>query len=400
MDGGGDESARYWGALNDLRQLHEDIYGRLNDAQHGHSALLPGVLFLGLGAAGVAGLTLATVLGGPPEGWLDWLVFAILYAVPGLLLVGGVWALVDRGTRLRKTQAYGERRPAYDGWRGALAALADRWDGEVGSGGIRSACIFLIDHWPDQAPQMVIAPIQGDRNNRLTLTAIVQGHPVLLQIIDLLEPVGDFSPPALAVLVACPLDPASATAEPGQTPAGRWLTERGLRIGWNRAGAYALHGGPADALLTVESLEQVAETLVRLCRSAPAGVRIPEPEPVTRDPSAGPQEVAEHFLRALAARDALGALAYADTLLSVGRLGELTPDEVDEAIDDLRARPIGWRPGRLSQSDDTGTYRVKATLTHRPPAELSVHIARRRGRWLVSGYSVGTEQVIGVEHDG
>ncbi|MDX6432519.1 MAG: hypothetical protein QOE54_4885, partial [Streptosporangiaceae bacterium] len=81
MDGGGDESARYWGALNDLRQLREDIYGRLDDAQHGESTLLPAVLFLGLGAVGVAGLTLATVLGGPPEGSLDWLVFAILYAV-------------------------------------------------------------------------------------------------------------------------------------------------------------------------------------------------------------------------------------------------------------------------------------------------------------------------------
>src|SRR5437879_5645378 len=99
---------------------------------------------------------------------------------------------------------------------------------------------------------MVIAPIPGERNDRLTLTATVHGHPVLLQIIDLLEPVGDFSPPALAVFVACPLDPASATTEPGQTTAGQWLVEQGLRIGWNRAGAYALHGGPADALLTVE----------------------------------------------------------------------------------------------------------------------------------------------------
>jgi hypothetical protein len=55
MQFGGDESARYWGALNDLRRLREDIYGRcvpLDDDQHGDSALLPGVLFLGLGAAG------------------------------------------------------------------------------------------------------------------------------------------------------------------------------------------------------------------------------------------------------------------------------------------------------------------------------------------------------------
>jgi hypothetical protein len=172
-----------------------------------------------------------------------------------------------------------------------------------------------------------------------------------------------------------------------------------LRIGWNRAGAYALHGGPADALLTVEGLEQVTETLVRLCHAAPSDVRITEPEPVTRDSSAGPQEVAEHFLRALAARDALGALAYADTSLSAGRPRELTLDDVDEAIDDLQARPIGWRPGRVNQAGDTRTHRFEATLTHRPPAELSVHITRRQGRWLVCGYSVGTERVMGVEHD-
>jgi hypothetical protein len=402
VGGGGEENARYWGALNSIRQLREEIYGRsvpLDDDQDGYSALLLGVVILGLGAVGAAGLALATMLGGPPERWLEWLIFAILSAVPALLLVGGVWALVCRRVHLRKIQAYGERRPAHDGRRSVLAALADRWDGEAGSGGIRSACLFLIDHWPDQAPQMVIGPIGRERNDRLTLTATAYGQPVLMQIIDLLEPIGDFSSPALAVLVACPLDPASATAEPGETPAGRWLTERGLRIGWNRAGAYALHCGPADALLTVESLEQVAQTLVRLCRTAPAGVPTLEPEPVTRDPSAGPQEVAEHFLRALAARDALGALTYADPLLSAGRPSELTLDEVDEAIDDLRARPIDWRQGRLFQSDDTGTYRFKATFTHRPAAELSVYITLRQGRWLVCGYSVGTKQVIGINHD-
>jgi hypothetical protein len=120
---------------------------------------------------------------------------------------------------------------------------------------------------------------------------------------------------------------------------------------------------------------------------------------VTRDPSAGPQEVAEHFLRAVAARDALGALAYADTLLSAGRPGELTLDEVNEAIDDLRARPIDWQQAGRSQADDSLTYRFKATFTHRPPAALSVYITRRQGRWLICGYSVGTKQVIGVNHD-
>ena len=399
MSGRGDDNARYWGALNGIRQLREDAYAEYFAHQHGESGLGAGLAALGLGAACAAGLALSAVLG-PPESWSDWLTFAAVAALlPGLLLVAGVTMLVQRGARLRKIESYDERRPAHEDRRGVLAALADRWDGEVGFGGIRSARLFLIDHWPDQAPQLVIAPIPGERNGRLTLTATADGHPVLLQIIDLLEPVGDFSPPALAVLVACPLDPVSATTAPERTPAGEWLTEQGLRIGWNRAGAYALHGGPADALLTVESLEQVAETLLRLCRAVPEGIRIPEPEPVIWDRSAGPREVAEHFLRALATREALGVLAHADTSLSAGRPGELTLDEVNEAIDDLRARPVGWRRGGVNQSGGAGTYHFKATFTHRPPSALSVHITRRQNRWLICGYSVGNERIIGVDHD-
>src|ERR1700730_12414493 len=100
MHFGGDESARYWGALNDLRRLREDICGRcvpLDDDQHGDSALLPAVFFLWVGAPARPGWTWPPCWG-PPERWLEWLMFAVLYAVPGLLLVGGVWALVARGT--------------------------------------------------------------------------------------------------------------------------------------------------------------------------------------------------------------------------------------------------------------------------------------------------------------
>lgn len=398
-----DDAAATWGALNEVRRLREENYRAYFDwrqSQYGRTAAIVGTVLLVVGLVILAGLlAIALVQGWPPDVF-TWVVFTLVAALgPGLLLVAGtVFVLRSRWHR-RLLERYDGRRAAQVQWRLALDELARRWSGQVETDGVGPACRFLIKHWSDRSRQLVVNPISGDSGDRLTLTAVAHDHPVLVQVTDLLEAGGDFSPPVLVVLVACPLDPDGARLKPGETNPGRWLAEQGFRIGWTRAGAYASQAGPADALLNEADLDQVVSAVALLCADAPAGVRVAAPAPVVRNRSAAPDLVAEEFLAALSSGDGVGALSCADPDLTASLVYELRPEDVISVVDSCSARPVTWKPGSLMIAGAGRIHRFATTYAKRPADEVEVHLWRRDDGWRVCGYKAGPDLILGIEHD-
>lgn len=395
------DAAATWGALNEVRRLREqtdqdDEWWR---DQAGRPAAVAGLILSGAGVLGLALFPAALWLGRPddPGNWVVLVLFTLL--VPGFLLGCGLAVLIGRRSKRRKLAAYEARRTAQDDWRRVLTQLAGRWGGTVESDGVGPACRYLIEHWPDRAPRLAVNPITGDRGDRLTLTAVVRERPVLVQVADLLEPGGDFTPPVLVVLVACPLDPDTARVLPVQTPRGQWLAERGFKVGWTRAGVYGAHPGPATALLTETELDRVLGTLAQLCRDAPAGTPVAAPAPVPGPAGSESEDVAMAFLGALAAGESVAASACADPNLGAGRPEELRPDELLAAVDRLRARPVEWELRGSVIGGSRRIHRFRTTFADRLDGEVAVHLNQRLGRWRVCGYAVGSDLVIGVEHE-
>ena len=363
-----DGAARYWGVLNRLRGAAVETY-----AQH---------------------LPFHRSQSGGPD-FIE------------RLFPGGKERIVGR-------RQYATRAPLREAWRRTLDELGAAWNGRVESDGVGPGCRFLAEHYPECAPMMMLLHQGGSSEEvRLSLTGTVGHCPVFVEIIDFAHQPGRFvRPPIMVVFLACrmdltpppelPKDAPFRTVPPppklDETEPHRALKAKGLVVGWTWAGAYAIHDGPADALLSAASLAWIADTLFAFCRAAPATEHALAPIAPVEDGGADYDRVIDAFLSALRDRHALGALAHAYPNLFPASGREPTPALLDEAIDGAGARPRRWE--RVGVTDNGEIDRsLKIDLGGPDLVQASVYLTRLEvsGRWTVCGYTVGSKLVIGHE---
>jgi hypothetical protein len=423
-----DDRARYWGVLNRFRRIAEDIYQ--THVSLAGSAGSDRAFAIGVFAVGVVWTVGLAVYGVAASVGRDSAIgFGAAEAIGLLVLVIGIWLLVAWRRRVRRRAPYAARGREREEWRTvALAALAEKWGARVESGraassyraaaggraGVESAdvspaCRFLIEHWPDQAPELVLFH-QGDEEERWTLAGECEGRPVLLQVLDSARSIRDLSPPVLAVLVASPLALAGVATRPEETAPGRALAAEGFVVGWTGAGAWAIHRGPAGALLNAPDLERVASTVAKLCGEAPEATALRRAvDPVADDAGAqtsGParpdladaEHAIEAFLTALRDHDDLGALARTDPLIFGGPM-EPSPADLGGLVTAKRLRPVSWRrKGDRSVVNDTACEcAFNAQFADRDESQLSVYVTRRLGWWLVRGVKDNNELLVGFD---
>jgi hypothetical protein len=126
--------------------------------------------------------------------------------------------------------------------------------------------------------------------------------------------------------------------------------------------------------------------------------------------------VLESFLGALASGDAMGAIERAHPRLFVGWPTEPSVDTLIQVVDAAKARPRTWTNDvyvhassggsrtleTLASVDETDVACINLALSiTRESGETSANVCMLRldGRsWRVSGYSVGSKRVMGVEY--
>jgi len=406
-------AARYWGVLNRLREAALTAHTATR-ASYVRVDGAGAYVFLGVIFALASGWTLYVLCNAFLERLsLSSLLVSAMLAMPGVLIAIivaiAVRSIRRRGRERARYEARGTQRRA---WRGVLEALAPRWGGEVEANGIAPCARFLAAHHPDRAPTLLLHHQAGDDEDRLSLTGTIDGAPLLVHIVDFSKPGQHIRPPALVVLVACGMElppdiepPKDAPFRVGAPPRledsapHRALVERGLVVGWSPAGAYAAHGGPADALFDEEALASIAQSVLDFCRTAPP---IPStlaapiaPAPICDERSE--EAVADAFMRALRDRDALAALSLAHPFLFPRGPREPRPAELDLAIDAARARPRSWKKGSYTSAGATRRGLV-TEFAERPAAEVDLHLTTVGERWTVIGYAIGKEQILGIEY--
>lgn len=413
-----DERARYWAVLNGLREGAVGAYAESVEVMARttvRSLHLTGRVFCGLGVVFVVLTALIAVTGEVNIGPI--FVGLVCGSLALFLLVGG--AVVVRQARSRElAQADWEAdEPQRRRRQATLSAVAATWDGHLTHDGIASNARWLSRYWPHRAPTTLLLPYTCHGEERTTLTATVDGHPVLVQLIELWPPTPQLHPPLWAVLVASPLAHDVIGRDPRETPAGRRLVDDGFQVvAWNPAGAYALYRHD-PGLEEPDGLPRSVGALVDLCRDA-AGTELPPSTPSDLpglsdlsglpglsdlpglEPGADTQEVADAFLQALTARAALAALACADLLLFPALFTEPTPLDLDETIDAAGARPVACGPTRLRIRASVGICDRTADirLANGRKAHAAIYLCQTGDRWRVRGYKVGTHQVLGFDY--
>jgi hypothetical protein len=280
-----------------------------------------------------------------------------------------------------------------DQWHRVLARVAQAGDSVVESTGTTPARRYLVEHWSDRAPTALLYPIKSSADVRLTVTATVDGQPVLIQVIDFWPPLPKVKPPVLFVLAARPLEPGGVEA--ALTAAGRELTGAGFSVHAGRAGVWAVRQAATAVLSDEDALHQVGQTLVDLTRQLPTGQAVPAPEPDRYADGSEPAMTA--FLTALAAGDPIGALAYTGPTMFASSEVEPAPEDLDGPVDAARARPTRWHLVGRGQMTDGGRceHMASAEFSEGRPGRLAVHLTLRGSRWLVAGYSARNEIVLG-----
>ena len=409
------DAARYWGALNRLRSASLDHYTKC--AAHAQAQVSTSARFVYRAIAAfsvvwITGWTWLCLAGDDSEANILGLVIFDGIGIFMLVVAAGLmrqWHAGRRGVR-----HYATRDWARASWRQALAGLAERYTGTVETAGIARACRFLEEHHPERAPILLMRHQGGAVEEHWTLTGQLEACPLLVQIIDFMVPGTAPRPPVLLVLVVCPMELPPAVNPPTdgpfrtsppmkleETATHHDLVEKGLLVRWTAAGAYALHPGPADALLNEASMEWVANTLLAFCRSSPTTNAAPaapaNPAALSDEDATDHERVLEAFLQALRDHDALGALAHAHPQLFPSLAREPTPEELDQAIDAAHARPIRWERTRITSAGAINRY-LQVDFVDRASAEVAVYLTQLdSGRWTVCGYTVSMELVLGIE---
>jgi hypothetical protein len=293
--------------------------------------------------------------------------------------------------RARAHAVYLEGEPERSRRRAVLERLAGPWQGDLTEAGIAATVRFLTEHWPAPAPFVPMRAFRSYGEDRLTVTGEVAGRPALAQMLDFWPPLPAVTPPLLALFVA------GRPQWPEPSEAGPVLTRLGLQYGRNRAGVWAIHRGPATAVLAGAGLEEAVEAMVRLSGPAPSGAPAP-PAPAAAALAPG-RDVAESFLRALAGRDLPGVVERAHVNLFTSWFGEPFDEDFDRVVDDANARPVRWRRrgGHGAENGDM-EHGYEATFADGSAGRLDVFVAAQADRLLVAGYTVRGRRVLGVEY--
>lgn len=261
-----DDGIRLWAALNMLRRSALDTYtvyapGQDGSDEEGWRALQRVGWSL---LAVAAGLSLLRAWAGGEAG--SWLLLAA--ALCGVVAVLCLYIAVQvRRSRSRRRQAravYLEGEAERSRYRAVLARLASSWRGGLTEAGISTTVQFLTEHWPAAAPFVPMRAFLSYGEDRLTVTGQVAGHPALVQTVDFWPPLPAVTPPLLVLFVA------GQPEWPEPSAAGEVLTRLGLQYGRNRAGTWAIHRGPATAVLTEEPLGEIIDVMVRLSGPPPS----------------------------------------------------------------------------------------------------------------------------------
>jgi hypothetical protein len=437
------ERARYWGALNRLRQIAERDYGGGGRAIA--SERQTRVIGWVVGGIGVAFILPEIALVRSVRDLSEYAVLGVLAAV-GLLLTVVAVNIVRASIRAsRSRRAYDDRGARREACRRGLQALAARCEGRVDDG-VGAGRRFLADHWPDRAPAALLvvpAEIAQDAGEaRVTLTGKLDGCPLLVSFVDFASESGRYGvrPPVLVVLVASPLD--APTDPPGALPLAlpcettrvpqepfrtsarqleemdsyRDLVRDGFSIHWTRAGIAAVRDGAERESLDVENIERIAQSARELCRISPKSRDAPQtPAPLPDFDESSCRAVLEAFLGALNEGDTVGVLARAHPRLFLGWPMEPSPAALLAVVDAAGVRPFSWEHDvyvhassggtrtldQLGQVDrsDVDCINLAMTITH-AGRKLGANVCMLRldGRsWQVTGYTVGSKQLLGVE---
>ncbi len=424
--------ARYWRALNRLREeTVRDGQGPIT-----MSARKTGALAVVVGGVGAALIVPFAVLVRSLADIGEYAGPAALAAL-GLGLAGFAARIARGPVRAgARRRAHRARRPSRDAELRAMAEMAER-NGSRGGAVLDLARDFLVSHWPDSAPAVLLqSPTAEATDNpieeRLTWVGEIEGCPFLVALFDYASlNAHDVELPVIVVLVAAPLappiDPAVGKAGPFRasarprsledTDAHRDLTEEGFAVHWTHAGIAAVRHGATHAPLDRPGLERVVASARELCRDCPAADDAPSaPGPAPELDESSCRLVLESFLGALASGDAMAAIERAHPRLFVGWPTEPSVDALNEAVDAAKARPRAWANDvyvhassggsrtleTLASVDETKVDCINLALSiTRENGETSANVCMLRldGRsFRVSGYSVGSKLVAGVLH--
>lgn len=364
-----EDLARYWGILNRFRRIAEDVHAtgtKLNASVEAERNFALGML---------GGGTL-WMLGSAAVAYRSPIVLVALEAIGIVFVVVGVKLAIG-------WRRFAESRAPY-------AAREHRREG-YDDNGVVPAAQFLIEHWPDRAPELLLFR-QSREEHRLSLVSERAGRPLLVQILDVAEPPKHMKPPVLTLLVASPMDPGATGLD--ETESGRALIADGFRLGWTHAGAFAIHYGPAS--LSKDDIDRAADALAAVALSSKGAEPLAPIEPEIADDAS----TIELFLEALRDRDHLGALAHTDPLIFGGPL-EPAPEDLERLVDNKRLRPLSWKAtgNKQSVNDNDCLHTLTAELDGRTDKNLHVYVTKRVGAWLVRGLSTDAELLVGFDFD-
>ena len=325
--------------------------------------------------------------------------------IPSIIL-GGVGLVTLHFTRLafrsahrtaRNLLVYQGKQLQRDTYNAQLERLAVAWDGQVESAGAAPAQRFLLQHWPDPAPvDFLLRRYRSAEEIKQTVTGTLAGRPILLQVTDFWPPLPLVTPPQLGVFVAAPV----VGRDPRSVAGGQRIVEAGLEVYANRAGVWAVHRGPADAILADDvALENIAKDLVSVCDDLPAGPPVPGAADPQRYDSTR-WAVCKRFMYALMTRDGISVLAYLGPLaFKDARNPEPTPEEIDGIVNAANARPVRWYMTDFSSAYINDVAEHKYTLrierASGAPAEATVYLDQYADTWAVCCYALQGKALVG-----